>query len=200
MKKPRAVLPLVLMGLLAATGVRADGSAAEGKAAKALYNRGMTHFRLAEYDAAIQKWQDGFRLKPVPEFLYNIAQAYRLSKRPQEAVTYYRQFLSMAPNTENRAEVERQITALDAEIEEQRRAAATPVPTPVPTPEPTPTVTTHVDNTLVARPPEKKPIYKKAWFWGVIGTGVVVVAAGVTLGVVFGTRSSIRTVDPVSFP
>jgi tetratricopeptide (TPR) repeat protein len=36
----------------------------------------------------------------------------------------------------------------------------------------------------------ERPLYRRGWFWGVVGGAVVVVAAGVTLGVVLGTRSN----------
>ena len=38
--------------------------------------------------------------------------------------------------------------------------------------------------------PAEKPVYKKGWFWGVTVGAVVVVAAGVTLGVIYGTRDN----------
>ncbi|PSM31699.1 hypothetical protein BVG81_004030 [Haliangium sp. UPWRP_2] len=47
-----------------------------------------------------------------------------------------------------------------------------------------------------------RPIYKKGWFWGVVVAGAVVVAAGVTVGVVLGTRSASAphaTLPPLQF-
>jgi hypothetical protein len=41
---------------------------------------------------------------------------------------------------------------------------------------------------------EKAPVYKKWWFWVALG-GAAVVAAGVTAGVVIGTRSTPTTMD-----
>src|SRR6185503_6340136 len=70
--------------------------------------------RLEAYDKAIDEWEAGYRLKPAPQFLYNIAQAYRLSKRPDKALSFYQKYLKLSPHAENRPEVERHITALTA--------------------------------------------------------------------------------------
>jgi tetratricopeptide (TPR) repeat protein len=92
--------------------------------ARWLFDQGMAHFQLEEWDPAIEKWEAGFRLKPVPEFLYNIAQAYRLSKRPEKAISFYQKYLRMAPKTPNRAEVERHIATLKTVVESQGTARA----------------------------------------------------------------------------
>src|SRR5262245_37548916 len=99
-----------LVGMIAAVGVLAFGSLAaaqqdDSARAKALFEQGMAHFNLEEFDQAIDKWQDGFRIRPVPEFLYNIGQAHRLSGRNEKALGFYQRYLSMNPKARNRAEV-----------------------------------------------------------------------------------------------
>jgi hypothetical protein len=41
---------------------------------------------------------------------------------------------------------------------------------------------------LVAPSARKRPLYKRAWFWGVVGAGAAVAAGAIAVGVVFGTR------------
>lgn len=91
----------------------------------------MAHFNLEEWDKAISAWEDGFRIKPVPEFLYNIGQAYRLSKRPERAIAFYQKYLRMSPKAANRGEVERQIASLEKAVSEQQRAARQPPLSPL---------------------------------------------------------------------
>jgi tetratricopeptide (TPR) repeat protein len=86
-------------------------------------------------------------------------------------------------------------------------ATTTPTPPPPATQETVPSGTSSVPSgtssvpsgtssepastTLTATAPRRdKPVYKKAWFWGVVGAGAVVVAGAITLGVVLGTRDS----------
>src|SRR3954469_14676459 len=134
----------VVMALVAATGMaRADEATATARDA---YDKGMAHYHLEEYDAAIEEWERGFRAKPAPEFLYNIAQAYRLSKRPEKALSFYQKYLRVSPEAKNRPEVERQIAALKEVVDKQKASAeAPPAGTNPPTiggPSPTTTTTT----------------------------------------------------------
>lgn len=203
---------LQMLGLVAAitalpTMARADDAAT----ARDAYGKGMAHYHLEEYDAAIEEWERGFRAKPAPEFLYNIAQAYRLSKRPDKALSFYQKYLRVSPEAKNREEVEHQMAALQEVLDKQRKSAESPPQGPLPatgvtTPPATTTTTTPPPATeqpatrvdLVAQPADK-PIYKKGWFWGVVVGGAVVVAGAITLGVVLGTRgSSVQTLSDAS--
>jgi tetratricopeptide (TPR) repeat protein len=104
----------------------------DAAAARQHYDRGMGHFQLEEWDAAIDEWKEGFRIKPVGEFLYNIAQAYRLSKRNEQAVSFYQKYLRVDPKASNRGEVEKHITQLNKLIEAQKQAQSAPPIQPLP--------------------------------------------------------------------
>src|SRR3954454_24432479 len=69
------------------------------------FEAGMASYHLEEYDKAINKWEAGYRAKPAPQFLYNIAQAYRLSHRPEKALSFYQKYLKLDPTAANRPEV-----------------------------------------------------------------------------------------------
>jgi tetratricopeptide (TPR) repeat protein len=198
----RAALALLLV--TAATSAGADEN--ENVKAKSFFEKGMAHFQLEEYDAAIENWEAGFRIKPVPEFLYNIGQAYRLSNRPERAVAFYKKYLRMQPQSANRPEVERHIQALGKIIDDQHSAATAPpqgaiAPEHARTGEPAAPPTTgtvtpaappaaRADLTAPAPPPRERKLTQKAWFWGVVGAGAAVVVAAVVVGLVVGTRSS----------
>jgi hypothetical protein len=209
--------PLVLAPLARA---QQDERAAQ---AKQFYETGMAHFQLEEWDAAIAAWQDGFRAKPVPQFLYNIAQAYRQSKRYEQALNFYKKYLRMDPGASNRAEVERHIASLTELLEKENRATTrppvspmavktrpegeTPTPTkePAPAPAPSPTAApspapTPVQADLVRPAPAKKPVTKQPWFWGVVGGGAALVVAVVIVGVVIGASGdSTKILPPARF-
>jgi tetratricopeptide (TPR) repeat protein len=232
----RVIAVLFLFATFAGSA-RAEDDAA---AARTLYDRGMAHFRLEEYDQAIEKWEQGFRIRPVPEFLYNIAQAYRLSKRNEKARSFYKKYLDMDPEASNKAQVLKHIAALDKAIEADQRASSAPpsdampsrsVPrssqassaarepppppppahvepsTPPPPSEPLATAPTPQSSTpssneaLVASAPHRdaRPVYKKGWFWGVIGGGVAVVGAAVLIGVLASGGSSRDTIPAARF-
>jgi tetratricopeptide (TPR) repeat protein len=173
------------------------------------YESGMAHFNLQEWDAAIADWQEGYRIKPVPEFLFNIAQAYRKSDRPDKALFFYERYLSLAPNGPDRADVERQAAAMRTRIAERREAPHSPAPAPTEAQKPpavapplnaAPTVDASPSRTTLTAAPSvrKKPVYKKAWFWGTLGTVAVVAAGGVVLGVMLGGTHR-QTLDAVVY-
>src|SRR5256885_17030 len=76
------------------------------------FKMGMAAFTLERYDAAIKSSGAGSLAEPEPVFLYNLGQAYRLSKRPEQAMNYYRKYLTMMPNATNRVEVENRLEAM----------------------------------------------------------------------------------------
>lgn len=221
---------VIALWLVAAAGARADAPDPAAAEAQRHWTAGMAHFQLEEWDDAIKEWEAGFRLKPVPQFLYNIAQAYRQSKRYDKALSFYRKYLRMAPDAPNRAEVEGHIQSLEKVVAEQQKATSSPPVQPMPTtpapttatptqpaapaqphapvaeparptePAPAPAATPAAASVgLTARAPEKKPVTHKAWFWGVVGGAVAVVAAAVVVGVVVGTSDSTKTLPMVRF-
>lgn len=99
--------------------------------ARELFQEGTTFFDVGQFDKAIDAWQRGYKEKSDPGFLYNIAQAYRLSGDPAKAIFFYRGFLRNSPRAPNRAEIEQKIAALQKQIAEQehaRPAAVVPPP------------------------------------------------------------------------
>jgi tetratricopeptide (TPR) repeat protein len=197
-----AVGLVVVLTAAATSPARADDATTVARDA---YDKGMAHYHLEEYDPAIEEWERGFRAKPAPEFLYNIAQAYRLSKRPDKALSFYQKYLRVSPEAKNRDEVERHIATLKEIVDKQKTSAESPPQTPMPTPTPAPTPTADTTTTttttradLVAQP-DARPVYKKAWFWGVMGGVAAVVVAGVVVGVVVGTRSNVQSLQDARF-
>ena len=142
--RPRLASPalarvvLVLALALGPARARADDT----PRAKELFQQGTTLFNLGEFDKAIDAWQQGYKEKPDPGFLYNIGQAYRLKGDAAKAIFFYRGYLRNSPKAPNRADIEAKIAALQKETSEPKPAAATaspPPPTPPPaTPPPAP--------------------------------------------------------------
>lgn len=122
---------LLLLSLLARPAAAAD----DPKRAKELFQEGTTFFDVGQFDKAIEAWQAGYKAKPDPGFLYNIAQAYRIAGDPNKAIFFYRGYLRNSPNAENRTEVEQKIAALQKQVAELDRNKPS-VPPPATTPPP----------------------------------------------------------------
>jgi hypothetical protein len=129
---PRA-LTLVLAAALAV--LPAVARAEDMQRAKEYFQQGTTYFNLGDFDKAIDAFQEAYKAKPDPLFLYNIGQAYRLKGDASKAIFFYRGYLRNSPKAPNRAEIEAKIAALQKDLNEGK--ASTPAPPPVTPPSPT---------------------------------------------------------------
>ena len=69
------------------TAARADKPSPE---ARALYDKAIAHYDLAEYEAAIGEFKQAYELSHEAALLFNIAQAYRLKKDWAQALHFYK--------------------------------------------------------------------------------------------------------------
>jgi tetratricopeptide (TPR) repeat protein len=192
-------LALVVTALLAGTA-RAQVST-EGLSAAELEQRSRAHFGLArshlelkEYEAAIREFEIGYQYKPLPLFLYNIAQVAVLEGKRSMALEYFQKYLTANPRAPEKAEVTRRIAELQKSLAAEPEApgepptatasgagtsgaSATPDSSATPTPAPSPALTA-----VANAPPPPKKKSNKAWIAvGVVG-GVLVIGAAVAIG------------------
>jgi tetratricopeptide (TPR) repeat protein len=175
----RAVITLCCLIFLSPIAFADDVSEARNH-----YQRATNHFAVGEFTKAGEEYQAAYKLKPDPALLFNAAQAFRLGGDSKRALVLYRNYLSFYPNESNAEEVRVQIEKLRTAIESE------PVPAPAAEPpriQSSPTSSPEAGPLAVQSKPARRPVYKQWWLWTAVG---VVVAAGVTTGVVLGTRSS----------
>jgi len=118
-------LALAVLVMLVAADANADKAMAE---AKALYEKAIAHYDLAEYDVAIAEFKQAYELAHEPGLLFNIAQAYRLKNDYSQALHFYQTYLNRQPKASNRADAEAQIAKM------QKALKAEPTPAPVAAP------------------------------------------------------------------
>ena len=177
MTKGLAIPLLVAVSLFGAHRAAAQPAAApadeRAQKARTLYQLGMARYQLDEHAEAIQLWEEGFRLRPAPEFLYNIAQAYRLMGKPDKALTFYQRYLEMAPAAADREQIEQLIGELTTAVAAQEQARSRPAPRA---------------DLVVTPPPPAPPRRRPGWVWPLVAVGAAVVVSGVVVGAVIGTR------------
>jgi hypothetical protein len=121
----------------------ASPALADDKAkAKTLYQEGLNHYNLAEWQEAIKSWKESYILSKKPLLLFNIGQAYRLSGDCKQAMIFYDSYQREEPNPKNGAELEEAL-ALCAKQPDK------PVDKPVNKP---------LDKPVVTTPPVDKPV------------------------------------------
>jgi iron complex outermembrane receptor protein len=203
-------IAFVLLLLLPSLPVHADNRSD----AKAHYEQGNALYALGQYSESADEYEKAFALKPDAALLYNAAQAHRLAGHKKRALLLYQNYLRVfRSSVSNQDEVQRHIENLKRAIETEEQSATSPPTTPQPmtpppaatAPAPTtpppptstaepptstapsaPTAEPEAHPTLVTTAPEKKPITKKPWFWGVMGGVAGVVVIGVVVGAVLG--------------
>jgi tetratricopeptide (TPR) repeat protein len=114
------------------------------------------HFNAGQYDQAIERLTLAYGLRPRPEYLFSIAQSYRRAGKNREALRAYQRFLRVAPDSNLRSEAGNYIGELTLLLRQQEAAERE----------------------------RRRPVWRRPWFWGVLGSATV--AAGVALGVGLG--------------
>jgi tetratricopeptide (TPR) repeat protein len=89
------------------------------KVAEDHFNRGNTAYNLGRFDEAVEHFTKAYEAWPRPEFLYNIAQSYRLARNCKQSLHFYKRFRSLKEadtanplSAKKREEVERFISQL----------------------------------------------------------------------------------------
>lgn len=147
--------PLMLASVLLASSTAAAQPAKPGapelddqkKAeAKALYDKGITHYNLGEFDPAIAAFRAAYGISAAPGLLFNIAQAFRLKKDYEQASYFYTTYLRLKPDAPNRADVEARIAEMKTTIEDQKKLGISP-----------PVGTVNPDGDTTTKPPPTTP-------------------------------------------
>jgi tetratricopeptide (TPR) repeat protein len=149
-----------------------------------IYERARALSRANQYEAALVMYQQTYAMKPLPWLLLNVGRIQQKLGRHDQAAATYRKLLDFnakMPTDEastGLADVEvttkarEYLKQAEAAIAEQRRL------------NPTAVVTTGTT--------DKVPLYKKWWFWTIIGGSVGIVAVGVGLGIGLSNSSTPR--------
>lgn len=166
--------------------------AADPKTPKEFIGRATQRFSAGDYAGAIDDYRAAYQLRQLPTLIFNIAQAHRKAGQIQEALTNYERFLKEDPKSTLGPEAEAHAAAMRAKIEAEkssmeREAAARLAQQRVDEAEALAKAREEERRKaeaalLLATTTKKVPIYKRPWFWLVIG-GVAVAAIGAGVGV-----------------
>ena len=162
--------------------------------AKALYEKGLSHYNLGEFDQAIAAFRAAYAISSAPGLLFNIAQSFRLKKDYEQAVYFYTTYLRLKPDAPNRSDVEARLQEMQEAIEEQKKQSTkAPIGTIPPdgsTTTTTTTTTTPTGGTTTTTAPTEVEGTKNQ---SLITAGYVSAGTGAALvvtGVIFGMMAS----------
>jgi len=154
--------------------------------ARTLFSHAEALYTLERWSEALAEYERAFEIKPLPGFLFNIAQCHRQLGNYAKAAYFYGAYLDKNPKAPNRE------TALALQAEMRARAETNPGPpvTPIGTGTPgNPALTPKkqpdplgLKTQTPEKPPEETPLYRRWWVWTIVG-GVVVAGAATGIGV-----------------
>src|SRR5438552_1892625 len=96
---------LVICLLVGHWALAAKESKDPERRARELYELGLRHYNLGEYEPAIEAFKSAYLLSQASGLLLNIAQAQRLAGHCSQAALFYRNYLRAEPDSPHRAEV-----------------------------------------------------------------------------------------------
>ena len=91
--------------------------------ARELYERGIAHYKIGEFEQAIVDFKAAYAIEPSGVLLFNLAQAHRQLGDGKRALFFYREFIRQAPPSDARTDAEHMVAELEAPPE--------PTPPPV---------------------------------------------------------------------
>jgi tetratricopeptide (TPR) repeat protein len=139
----RVGVVVILMSLVAQAEEPTISEAERTARAKAWFEKGRASFRLEDFESAVHEFEEGYRYRQQPLFLYNIAQSARRAGHLEKSLDAYKRYLAARPDAPERRDVEHLIEELSAKL------AARPPPPPTPPPP------------VESKPPEPLPPVEK---------------------------------------
>jgi tetratricopeptide (TPR) repeat protein len=127
--------------------------------AEDLYRQGSKHYDLREYTAAIDAFKRAYELYPEPTFLFDIAQAYRLLDDCDNAAGFYRNYVRVKPDADDRDKAEQLAKEMESCAADRKQRAQPPPP--------------------VRRVVETRPANRGLRLAGIVTAGAGAAAAGV---------------------
>ena len=186
------------------TAVAAAQPAADPKIeAKRLFDEATEHYKVAEFTQALSGYEAAYALFKAPAFLFNIAQCHFQLQNWDRSIFFFESYLREQADPPNRALVEdlmreareRQAAARQSE---QRKLDLEKERLELEKRESEHLAKELELQTLSLAPAKEPPVYKKWWFWTIIG-GVAAAGIATTVAITTGDTvlpsGSLGTVD-----
>lgn len=98
---------------------------AADKQAKAKFVAAQAAYDVGQFDKALDLYGAAYNLKPLPAFLFNMAQCHKQLANYERALFFYRRFLAQAPRGTDTETVEQLIVAMEKKQAEKEQLART---------------------------------------------------------------------------
>jgi tetratricopeptide (TPR) repeat protein len=179
----------VLVSLVVSMAFAIEPTPEQKQQAREQYESATKHFRGGDLDKAAAEFKQAYDLTGEVELLWNLAQTHRLARHYEQALFFYKQYLSAKPqlSTANRAALKQRIGELETLVDQQHHAQTAPPDGPERPAEVQ--ATTPAEPTQTQVPPQAMPAVQPAptpppaWYssvlgWSLFGGGLVAIGVG----------------------
>src|SRR4051812_18849462 len=118
----KALFAVLLLAAAAPVWAQAPGSPEAKEKARAFFRTGTQHYDLGEFPEALTDFKEAYRFYEEPIFLFNIGQCHRQMGQKEQAIRFFRVYLSKSPNAPNKTDVKDMIGKLDLALQQERAA------------------------------------------------------------------------------
>jgi hypothetical protein len=169
----------------------------EEKQARVHFKKAERAFNLGKFADALISYQAAFEAKPLPAFVFNIAQCHRNLDDPERALFFYRRYLALDPEGPHRKLVESLIEEQQGKVAEKAEKAAAEEAARIAESGAVsgdsasgdgldlrpgqPGASDPVAGSLTRPAGPPPPLYKRWWVWAAAGTVVAVTAAALLI-------------------
>jgi len=111
--RPRLLAVVVCVALAVAPSA-ADARPSSDRRARVLFEAGQKAYNRGQFADALKKYLEAYDIKPLPGFLFNVAQCHRHLAQYERAAFFYKRYLALSPRPPKNAEM---VKKLIAEVE-----------------------------------------------------------------------------------
>lgn len=167
-----------------------DGNCNQNPACRALFEQAQQQSKAGQLAAALRSYTLAFEVIPDPRLLFSMGRVLHKQTNFAEAIPYYRRFIESGVDDESRKSMARTFLS-------QCEAALPPPASPSPSVEAKPVVP-EVPSQPAGKLDDKKqtPLYRRAWFWTLLGG---IAAAGIAGGIAGGVIAHQNRVPMLTF-
>ncbi|HXI56790.1 MAG TPA: tetratricopeptide repeat protein [Polyangia bacterium] len=189
----------VVVFLAAAASMPGPARADQQQQARVLFQRAEVSFHEGRFGEALRDYQAAYEQKPLPGFLFNIGQCYRMVGLYEPARSYFRRFIALNPPPAQRKLAQDVIDDLDLLQSQQRHISG--MAGGASTIMVSDRTAGGLDLLMMPSPErvsvESRPFYRRWWFWTLVGGAIAggAVVAAVAAGGHGGPQGSLPPIN-----
>lgn len=115
----------LVLSLTLAPALASGADKKSDRRARDLFQKGQTAYDVGDFKEALDAYTAAYKEKPLPAFVFNIAQCHRQLHAWEKAAFFYRRYLTLMPNAPNAQQARDLLSEVEKSAAEEKKAADT---------------------------------------------------------------------------